>query len=632
MSCLYLFLSNTFAQTPSPAPSAYNVYMKSDGYWWQKSLCLSDTSDGYQKLLPGSCKSHNFNQFGMISLADGNWCMYVPDDIAQNKADWSYIQYKPCQIGDPQQSWTTYYDPDYRARRFKPANYPNYKYYANKNGYAFLSKKGGEAYVAVLDYSKQETATFLNSPSAPKKLGLDAAFYWESKNVSYPIFPNGATYFEDNNYLINDKGQCGRSNLEAATTGWAYITFETCPPNPKTASNQFKWIINSSRDGLNFDNITVYDFNGNKLVNSVTGSKWGVPYVASPDYIMKNRGQSWYNDYYSIFDIEADAYRALAQNEFKSGSQCSLKNDTYYPATKGITVRSPTGYNPPDIRDSVWANLLWKIATSSNLQSERLGGWCGLCVLQSFEMIDQILTASHFGLTRPPSSSGLLFDIGAPDPLASFRNNHARRADQLTDNMERVNQYMETQQPPRVTAGQFALYDMSIQQYAIANLMPTYQFTSGSYRYPILNNMVADIRSSPVGTAYIAFVRVAIGGQWYGHTVPIYNNSHGPTMITTNADATRYPLEAFTMEIGRTFVNGNEFTQRLRESMGDNSVNVVYVNLLRAGERPPQLGFSQQVSFNGCTGAGPGSRGNGATGFGSTTNMCSPGGGRCQIQ
>lgn len=621
--------------TPAPKPTDAVVRMKSDGWWWQKDLCLTSTSDGLQKLQGSGCGTHVYNQYNMVSANDGKWCMAVSDAIKNDAADWDYVVYVPCQIGNPQQLWTTYYDPNQRARLFKPINYPDYKFYVNQKGFTFLSKKSNEYYAAVFDYTDSGTRYFLNSAPAAKMMTLSADFWWDHRKFSYPIFPNGGTYSEETNFIIDKSGKCFRSNLNSDTSGWAYITYETCPDNPETASSQFKWQINASQDGFKRDYVTIFDYNGNKVINSIFGHGWGVPYVGGSDYIMNNKNNSWYNDNYSLRAVVADGYRNLAQNEFKAGGTCGAKQDNYYPAakSKGLTHApgQPGQYNPPTLTSDQWNSLLYRIATSSAGSLQRLTSFCGVCVLHSFEMMDQIMTAAHFGLDRPPSEAGLLFDIGNTNPMANFANRHERRAQQLLSYMTSVNIYLGSARTS-FTQEQMQAYHSNVQQYLTANMLPQYSVTLNAYPANNLNNMVSDVNSSVVGSGFIAFINFSVNGQGFGHAVPVYHSANGPIMITTNT-STQQSIESFRRETGVVFNGGDGFLARFRTSIGEPAATINFVNLIRVNERPNPLMFSQSVSFGNCDQGGPGNRGNGKSGVASTLNVCGvSSGGRCSIQ
>ncbi|WP_000374996.1 DUF1561 family protein, partial [Leptospira interrogans] len=256
-----------------------------------------------------------------------------------------------------------------------------------------------------------------------------------------------------------------------------------------------------------------------------------------------------------------------------------------------------------------WIQRLYAIATSASPTAQR-SGICGVCLLQSFQMLAEL---QEYHSQGPLSAGGYFFDT-APntDPFISFR----QRYPDLNLIIENLPIMFNVD-----------LIGLRLLVLATATYMlPQYEWIV-SPEIETRPEMITHINSlinSPPGSFWLAMMdRQRPDGTIVGHAVPILRTSQGLVVMSTNWRS----------------VSLDQYRQTLTPTMDPNQV---IANL----ERPDrtllllitmQLGqvyhnpLDAMISNRNCTGEGEDRRGTGEYPSSASVNQCLGGDGRCVL-
>ena len=274
---------------------------------------------------------------------------------------------------------------------------------------------------------------------------------------------------------------------------------------------------------------------------------------------------------------------------------------------------------PPDFVLSAWEQRLLQIINTTSRDSVMQSqGICGVCMLQSYQIIAEFMRYHN----SPPTSGGYFFDT-APNtnPFVSFRQRHSILHDTLAD----IEDYYA------ITAGATSSAFLSSMNTAMASsisMLPQYDwslFGASANTQGITDLIDRLFRDSRTGDMYLAFLLLFLPDREaiMGHTVVITRTSEGIVMIPTN-------IRALTLDALRRYMqvatNNAELRARLTARARGRTSILAGLGLIEVREAP-NLPFASALSFSDCVGEGDSRRGNNALPSAAALNQCASG--RC---
>lgn len=274
---------------------------------------------------------------------------------------------------------------------------------------------------------------------------------------------------------------------------------------------------------------------------------------------------------------------------------------------------------PRDFDLSAWEQrLLQIINTTSRDSATQSQGICGVCMLQSYQIIAEFMRYHN----SPPTSGGYFFDT-APNtnPFVSFRQRHSILHDTLAD----IEDYYA------ITAGATSSAFLSSMNTAMASsisMLPQYDwslFGASANTQGITDLIDRLFRDSRTGDIYLAFLLLFLPERETitGHTVVIVRTSEGIVMIPTNIRALSLDALRRYMQVA---TNNAELRARLTARARGRTSILAGLGLIEVREAP-NLPFASALSFSDCVGEGDYRRGNNALPSAATLNQCASG--RC---
>lgn len=274
---------------------------------------------------------------------------------------------------------------------------------------------------------------------------------------------------------------------------------------------------------------------------------------------------------------------------------------------------------PPDFDLSAWEQrLLQIINTTSRDSAMQSQGICGVCMLQSYQIIAEFMRYHN----SPPTSGGYFFDT-APNtnPFVSFRQRHSILHDTLAD----IEDYYS------ITAGATSsafLISMNTAMASSISMLPQYDwslFGASANTQGITDLIDRLFRDSRRGDMYLAFLLLFLPDREaiMGHTVVITRTSEGIVMIPTNVRALSLDALRRYMQVA---TNNAELRARLTARARGRTSILAGLGLIEVREAP-NLPFASALSFSDCSGEGDSRRGNNALPSAAMLNQCASG--RC---
>lgn len=573
------------------------------------------------------CPPHRQDLFGMISAGDGQYCLTVPDQI-RTGSSWGTVEYQKCRVSDKKQVWSISTGADRNTRLFA-VHYPSYRLFVDlNNAHVFMSTNSEQHQQFYINIDNSETSDFSNNQAQPRLMSLNAFLTWTHNDMTYPLFNNGVVYLEEYGLLVTDNNTCLKSNMRNSVE-YAYVIEDACPEPYSSASEKFKWWLTTQQDNVTKKNkIIVYNHDGSRLVNSIWGYEWGVPYTASPDYVVTNANKNWLNSYFSASNETIDTHRAIARNNFKQGITCNGSTDM---------PRKPIHREIKNINITTddWIDLLYQIATStSDKGAGRSAGICGVCALHSAEMAISIINHYYFGANFPTTSGvGNLFKLGSGDPIRRFQERYGARARLLTDQASHNNHALRPHLPNITDSERVAMgldtIGMMFSTLIPGYMMSTVNYNSSSAFLDAYNHMSTSTRSNTfiVSVFYSPVDSLRAFG---GHSVYMQRDGNNSLrLVETNLNSNQ-SRSVFAESVRSSINNPEEFISRLRGAIDNiDGQEVRSISITEIGAPVAPLTFTSGASFDNCTGNGPGGRGNGAGATGSSMSFCS--GNSCQM-
>lgn len=326
-----------------------------------------------------------------------------------------------------------------------------------------------------------------------------------------------------------------------------------------------------------------------------------------------------------------EKYDYLERNGFKFAPHDSAltqylaknpqKNRRIYTKPKPtLLLTTPTLMQlPPDFNLSAWEQRLLQIINTTRRDSaSHSQGICGVCMLQSYQIIAEFMRYHN----SPPTSGGYFFDT-APNtnPFVSFRQRHSILHDTLAD----IEEYYAI--TPGATSSAF-LSSMNTAMASSISMLPQYDwslFGASANTQGITDLIDRLFRDSNRGDMYLAFLLLFLPDREtiMGHTVVILRTGDGIVMIPTNIRALSLDALRRYMQVA---TNNAELRARLTARARGRTSILAGLGLIQVREAP-NLPFASALSFSDCVGEGEDRRGNNALPSAATLNQCASG--RC---
>ncbi|MGE8725703.1 DUF1561 domain-containing protein [Leptospira interrogans] len=545
-----------------------------------------------------------YDVFQRISYNINNtWlCITAPEKVIKAEKNWDYVHLRPCTINDPLQRWIIKNNSFWTADgvyRLKDTNW-----------YAYISRNSGDRYNHTLDPSMND---WIKTVATPGNISIQTSIAWDlqttevqeryfirrgssNKNTT-PLYYNPESGHLAQYDPISGSLYCMYSQV--GDNQWNWVTWALCSDAAISKNNPAFWNVSLETD----EGGIITDYKGNLLRVTRYGSNWGVAYAAKPDFVKKDTK----NSPTSLFVVDKSLLDWTRYTYSNLG-----KTDQYCPAGNhgSIIHRRVKRTLPPDFQlTEEWIQRLYAIATSASPTAQR-SGICGVCLLQSFQMLAEL---QEYHSQGPLSAGGYFFDT-APntDPFISFR----QRYPDLNLIIENLPIMFNVD-----------LIGLRLLVLATATYMlPQYEWIV-SPEIETRPEMITHINSlinSPPGSFWLAMMdRQRPDGTIVGHAVPILRTSQGLVVMSTNWRS----------------VSLDQYRQTLTPTMDPNQV---IANL----ERPDrtllllitmQLGqvyhnpLDAMISNRNCTGEGEDRRGTGEYPSSASVNQCLGGDGRCVL-
>lgn len=334
-------------------------------------------------------------------------------------------------------------------------------------------------------------------------------------------------------------------------------------------------------------------------------------------------------DYNAKYDyLERDGFKFAphdsALTQYLAKNPQTSPNRRIYTKPKPTLLASPALTQPlmqlpPDFNLGAWEQRLLQIINTTRRDSaSHSQGICGVCMLQSYQIIAEFMRYHN----SPPTSGGYFFDT-APNtnPFTSFRQRHSILHDTLAD----IEDYYAI---PTTAASSVFLNSMNTAIASSISMLPQYDwslFGASANTQGITDLIDRLFRESNRGDMYLAFLLLFLPEREtiMGHTVVILRTNEGIVMIPTN-------IRALTLDALRRYMqvatNNAELRARLTARARGRTSILAGLGLIQVREAP-NLPFASALSFSDCVGEGDDRRGNNALPSAAALNQCASG--RC---
>lgn len=572
-------------------------------------------------------KAARYDVFGRIAFnINDNWlCLTAPYAVAIEKTrDKDYLYLSPCVINTNLQQWLirdgVFYSHDgtysikddgsylYAAHQFA-GGLNEHKLHSSMNEWA--NTKATPAGISLiltlawdLEHKDGMETYFLRNNSSSKD--TQVLFY-------NPVSGHIAQYDE-----LSGSYQCMYSNT--GTQSWAWITWGLCTDKAPPPNNRafFKFIPISE------NNFVLEDKDGNVLRLTRYGLHWGVPYVASKKYLETDTSNSPTSSFKTTHYMQmwlrfvnanigknlnycpAPGYKANTQN-LQTRHLLSLNSQPPLLLQNNQNPALPSDFN----LTQEWATRLFNINTSSGENDEAVGV-CGTCLLQSFQMIAELLENPH----TPRTQGGYFFDTAYDEsPYPSFRARNSLLYDTLTDIMRYYNFNVSQVSDAFILA-------MDRTMASAISLLPQYDWNlwGRSIQRRELEFLMQRLIDSPVGSVFlIGLARYNDEvGEVTGHAMIAFRASNGLIAVPTNA-----PLIGMAGFVARlaplTDIQQLEF---MLTRYNARNLRLVGLGVIEVRRPVVANAYEGLISFRDCSGDGEDRRGNGLLPLPELINQC----------
>ncbi|AFI03577.1 DUF1561 family protein [Helicobacter cetorum] len=456
----------------------------------------------------------------------------APDSVTglyfESTEKWDYLTFRPAVLNDDNQRFII------RDKKILTAN-QEYIVKVYKNT-LYISKNPTDYY----DFHLSDTTShFLSHPSEVFNFSFKTPISWlylekgvvyyvESKRsvldfITYyyynPITGHIAQYHKDTGELY---GLTSSSGIDS----WEYIHFKPCKDEMTAKEKENN--KNQSFQLLLVDNkAIILDAYGNNLRVKTYGPYWGVPYFINPSYANQDDANTPIDYFYldnAIGDLSRFTHKSL-ETCSKGAPQAPILDPKL---AHRKSSRELLGLGNDFQLTDAWKRRLHAIATTCVRGVVSRIGMCGVCLLQSYQIVLELLRYTD----NPLQSGGALFDT-APntDPFISFTSRFPGLALALEipgEFIRRVSDpaYMPTRAAHAHTGMSYTM--LAGYQVSTTPMLDSTQFPTR------LNEML----HAEAGNVWIAFVySIDSSGrtnQMVGHALPFVRTRDGLIAIRTN--------------------------------------------------------------------------------------------------
>ncbi|WP_078128728.1 DUF1561 family protein, partial [Leptospira alexanderi] len=382
---------------------------------------------------------------------------------------------------------------------------------------------------------------------------------------------------------------------------WNWIQWALCSDAPTSKDNPAYWnvYLQTEEGGM------IKDYKGNILRVTEKGPNWGVVYAVKPSFLKTDTT----NSPTSLFVVDGDLLDWIRYTTGNLG-----KTEQYCPAgnKESLAHKRVKRTLPPDFQLSDdWIRRLYEISNSATLASPaQLHGMCGVCLLQSFQMLAEL---QEYYSQGPLQSGGYFFDTARDrDPFVSFGQRYPLLDMLLTD-------------VPRV----YGIDGRTTRLLGLASartMLPQYdwivsdEFTTRPEIISHINSLI----NSPPGSIWLGMLgRQRSDGIVVGHAVPILRTTQGLVVIQTTSLST--PFDLYRQALTPT-TDPLQVIYNLEAP--DRTLTVLIT--IQIGDVDHNA-FNFIISNRNCTGEGDDRRGTGGYPTSASVNQCSGGEGRCAL-
>ncbi|UOG33249.1 DUF1561 domain-containing protein [Leptospira noguchii] len=559
------------------------VFTKGEGYVWIDN-CTDKTAKA------------RYDVFQRISYyINDTWlCITAPWSVIHGEEPWDYVNLRPCTINDPQQRWivkeNSFWTADGRYRL------------KDTNWYGYISRNSGDKYNHTLDSSMDD---WVQTIATPGNISIQTSIAWDLKttdgNERYfvrwggsdknttPLYYNPESGHLAQYYPSSGSLYCMSSKMKD-DYDWNWVKWALCSDAAISKDNPAFWnvYLETKEGGM------ITDYKGNILRVTRYGFNKGVAYTVKPSYLEKDTTHSPT----SLFVVDKDLLdwtRYTASNLGKTDQYCPAGNKESL-GHKRVKRTLPSDFQLTE----EWIQRLHQIATSA-IRGIRGSGLCGICLLQSFQMLAEL---QEYHSQEPLQSGGYFFDT-APntDPFISFRQRYPLLDNTLANVRE-------------IFGSAYNTIWLIVLTHAIT-LLPQFEwnlseiFRSRSRISSHINTLI----DSPPGSIWVALLnRQNPDGTTARHAVPILRTSQGLVVIPTNRRLT-------SLDRYREFLTPTMDPNQVMNNLERENRTLDELATIQLGE-PYQNIFDFLISNNNCTGEGEDRRGTGEYPTSMSVNQC----------
>lgn len=575
--------------------------------WDGNVFCLGPKIVGDRTLLAMlPCKDVRTSRYDLYKrLAfrfNDNWlCASLSDDMKKNKKTSDYVELKPCILNDDSQ-WFNIKD------EFSLSAYPKTKI-TEKN---FLVVATNNNFGNKLNIFKEVMKEWLEATPPPVNYALKTPIYFLNQTGNkvdrFYLNKNGASKTPFNFYydtftgkiaVYNPKSasfECLESNLN--NKDFTFIGFKKC--NFEDRESKFAWNFNL------FENSFILD-SKNNLLDVARGGDFGKLFIVTKKYYKENLAASKQSNGQFFFDSSVYQLRNYnAKNFTFSASKCG--NERIF--KRDIRSDALANFNPLLAN---WKDRLRRITRSTDSSGD-FSGLCGICMLQTYEIISLLTHAYVENPDLESSNIGLLFDYADhTSPFISFQRHNPAPYNLMQEALELWG--------GELVFGE-SLYSRGVRaMWALTRgVLPWLEWSLSSISEEgEIDNQLRRLFSAPLGSLFIGLLNLENGRA---HAVPIIVTNAGIVVIPTNA-------EDITEEEFSSLITPSTSLFTLRASLNAHArYNITGLTLIGlVGSRENELGGV--LNQYDCTGDGNHRRGNGNFLNPNNANAC--GFGRCDL-
>lgn len=580
----------------------------------------------------GTCRTSwakpaRYDVFGRIAYnIEDTWlCLSAPESVVQTKRkDKDYLTLKPCVINDKKQRWKLKDDLFYALD----------ENYVIKDDSAYLyvaSVRDTSLKLSKIDASMSE---WLSTIARPANLSILTSLAWDyttsEDTQRYFLYNNGSAKNTTDLYYNLESGHiaqyddykglnCLYADLGGAQWSWAWWGKCTDAKAPSKNRAYWRFIRVSEAESV------LLNFQGAPLRVTSTGIHWGVPYIVAPKYLLKDSAnyptsrfiidkdtQDWLRFIYANIGDNLPFCPAPAQNLKSQNLLANPQNPNPQNLVQSLQSQIPPLPYDFSLNDAWRTRLLAIINTNDG--SATSSGVCGVCLLQSFQIIAELLENPQV----PRQSGGYFFNtqMGA-NPFVSFESRNSLLYHTLDDIVRWFPSYAQS---PTISPNEEFDYNNNLALMSAIALLPqhNWRIATRAQNPSDIPRVINTIFNSQRGSAFVLLLRLNFAGGEGGHAMVALQTAQGVVLIPTNAAMSAEEFNGFSAPIR----NMSEFMLRFSAY----NFGIANIALLEVSGTFTSA-FTENISLNNCTGEGDDRRGNGALPTSVLVNQCASG--RC---